>query len=292
MATPTPTTNALSLRESAVLIHLARFRFLTTNQVERFLFLRSDSTTQSSRKTIAHRTLTRLIRRGFVTRTPRTVGGSGSGSGAHVYYLTTTGSQAVRLLAPSPPPKRAVLRGTFLLRHAITVAEVALALRAAASDHDDHDLLAFECDWEISQRIGKELLVPDAFLIYGGTTLELHAFLEVDLGTEGSRFFQQKVERYLALLRSGTWQRTLKVWPIVLTVAPTATRAALLKRATEAVLSEQDAEDVTATEFAFASVTELLEQGPLARIWAVAGCSGRHGLFAVNDKEVHDEHHS
>ncbi len=291
MASPTRTNNALSLRESAVLIHLARFRFLATDQVERFLFLRSDPTTESSRKTIAHRTLSRLVRRGLVTRTPRTVGGSGSGSGAHVYYLTSTGSTAVRSLTPSLPPRRAVLRGTFLLRHALAVAEVALAFRAAAAKHDGHDLLAFECDWEIGQRIGNDFLVPDAFLIYGSADLELHAFLEVDLGTAGSRVFQRKVVRYLELFGSGSWQRTLSVWPTVLTVAPTPTRTALLKHATEAVLSDQDPDVRRATEFAFASLSDLVGHGPLARIWMVAGCSGRHKLFTTNGKD-HDEHQS
>ncbi len=291
MASLTRTNDALSLRESAILIQLARFRFLATGQVERFLFSRSDPTTESSRKTIIHRTLIRLVRRGLITRTPRTVGGSGSGSGAHVYYLTNAGSTAARSLTPSPPPRRAVLRGTFLLRHAIAVAEVALAFRAAAAEHDSHDLLAFECDWEIGQRIGNDFLVPDAFLIYGSADLELHAFFEVDLGTAGSRVFQRKVERYLELHRGGTWQRTLRVWPTVLTIAPTPTRTALLKRGTEAVLSDRDPDVRRATEFAFATLPELVEDGALARIWMVAGCSGRHHLFATNGKD-HDEHHS
>jgi hypothetical protein len=134
-------------------------------------------------------------------------------------------------------------------------------------------LEVFECDWEISVRANHETLVPDAFLVYRTPDLDVHAFLEADLGTEGTKFFGQKVDRYLRTWRSGTWQTAYPLWPVVLVVTPATSRARQLKEATERVIAAQpDAGRVReGTEFNFAVLDDVHNRGVLAPIWLRAG---------------------
>jgi hypothetical protein len=126
---------------------------------------------------------------------------------------------------------------------------------------------------------GAPQLLPDAFFIYQTKELELYAFVEVDLGSMGSKAFAQKVDRYLQLYRSGLWTETLALWPAVLTVVPTRTRLALLKRATEAALARVDQETREACEFWFSTFEDVEDPGPLAEIWDIAGKRGLQALF-------------
>lgn len=269
----------LTQREADVLRLLARYRFLTRAQLEAFLFTNGRLSAQS-RHVVSRRVLAALLAKSLITRTARTVGGPQGGSGAYAYYLSSAGFRLVDDRAELP--RRSAPRGTFLLQHALATADVALAFLKSASAENGHELLSFETDWETAQHIGSTILVPDAQLLYATRELELHAFLEVDLGTAGSKFFRRKIDRYLALYRDGSWRKTLTLWPTVLTVTPTATRAALLKRTTEAVLTAQpDAADLRAgVEFAFTSLPQLRDHGPLAAIWHVAGCPDQHALLS------------
>ncbi len=270
----------LSPRESEVLAHVGRFRFLTRKQVERFLFGTNSATMPLSRQVMAKRVLRSLAVKGLVRHTARATGGTGGGSAASAYFLTRAG---VRVVADSGSvlPSRAVPKGTFLLRHALTTAEVALAFAEAAERNRGHAVVAFDCDWQAAQRVNGYVLVPDAYLVYATDYVELHAFLEIDLGTAGSTFFRRKIERYLELYRSDRWRKTLGVWPSVRVIAPSEQRTALLKRVTETVLSAQtDSGKLrSATEFAFASLPRLVEQSPLAAIWNVAHHPGTHAFL-------------
>lgn len=270
----------LSPRESEVLLLLGRFRFLTRRQVERFLFGENSWVTPLSRQVMAKRVLRSLAVKGLVGRTERAKGGIGGGSSACAYYLNRVGGRALRD-ARSVLPKRAVPKGTFLLRHALSTVEVALAFYGAAERNPGHVLVAFDCDWQVAQRLDGQVLVPDAYLVYATEDVELHAFLEIDLGTAGSTFIRRKIERYLELYRSGVWRETLGVWPTVRVIALTDERAALLKRVAETVLGAQPdrVHLLSAIEFAFTSLPRLSEEGPLAAIWNVANQPGTHALL-------------
>ena len=270
----------LSRRESEVLARLARFRFLTRKQVERFLFGTNSAITPLLRQVMAKRVLRSLAVKGLVRQTARAKGGTGGGSAASAYFLTRAGMRAVAD-SGSVLPTRAVPKGTFLLRHALSIADVALAFDEAAERNRGHAVVAFDCDWQAAQRINGHMVVPDAYLVYATHDVELHAFLEIDLGTAGSTFFRHKIERYLELYRSDRWRKTLGVWPSVRVIALSEQRAALLKRVTENVLSAQtDSGRLrSATEFAFASLPQLVDEGPLARIWNIANQPGTHALL-------------
>ena len=130
-----------------------------------------------------------------------------------------------------PHAARRTLLGTFLMRHATGVAEVALAFDRAACARRGHRLVEWQCDWQAALRLGSATVVPDAWLAYRTPEWELSAFVEVDLGTEGTRFFTRKIDRYLALHRGGEWSARFETWPLVLIVAPTPARANALRRA-------------------------------------------------------------
>ena len=280
---------ALSQRETVVLAALARFRFLTARHIEAFLFQIETDIKPASRPVLTQRILKQLRTAGLVTRTERAVGGPGGGSGSFAHYLTKKGALALNQTSPVPSVQRTAPRGTFLMRHALAGADVALSFMTEAAQRPDHELLVWESDWEIAQRVGHELIIPDAFLIYGSESTEIHAFVEIDLGTAGSRFFQSKVDRYLKLYRSAIWQRSIEIWPVVLTVTPTATRSALLKRSTETVLRAEPQRDrlMQETEFAFTELERIVTEGPLASIWQLAGQDGHHQLLTDPQEDTH-----
>lgn len=265
----------LSRREREVLTLLARFRFLTRRQIQAFLFESKNNTKPLSAEVMTLRLTKRLLDKGLISRTNRGVGGPAGGSTSFVYFLTHDGGDAV----PISLGRRAIPRGTFLLRHSLAAGEVVLAFMRSAAASAGHALVEVATDWECAERLGHGVIVPDLFLTYATLREEILAFVEVDLGTAGSRFFRRKIDRYLALHRSATWEKTLGIWPVVLTVTPTDARARLLRGVTERALAA-DPGTARVTEFAFTSLPRLAEHGPLAAVWEIAGGSGRVGLLA------------
>lgn len=275
------TTNVLSARETEALLLIACYRYLSRSQLEGFI-LEGTQTTPLSRQVISRRIIQRLRDGGFVAALKRLVGGPGGGSTRLGYYLSASGAKLAASLDPGLPPRRPVTGGTFLMQHALMTADVALAFHRAARTHPGHELLEWECDWKAAQRLGSSLVVPDARLVYATNDCELDALLEVDLGSEGTRFFGRKMLRYLELFRSGSWRERLPGWPVILTVAPSERRAAALQRGTEIVLGSQPDRDKlrTQTEFAFAALPRIVAEDPLAKVWRIAGRSGEHALLA------------
>lgn len=271
----------LSARETKVLLLLACYRYLSRDQIQRFVLEVGIGPT--SRNTISWRILDSLIRRGLVERTVRLIGGPDGGSGRYGYFLTAAGYRLARSLNGALPARRPASGGTFLMRHGMVTADVALAVRRWPQSQPGDELLDWECDWQAALRLGNSPVVPDAHFVYATADYEIDVFLEVDLGTEGTRFFARKISRYLDLYRSGGWREYLPAWPLVLTVTPSETRSAALKRATEAVLSSQpDAAKIRGqTEFGFSSLSDLLgSRGPRDAIWRIAGRTGSRPLVA------------
>jgi hypothetical protein len=269
-----------SHRENEILLQLSGFRYLTEPMIEEFLFGGS-SVTPLSRQVITRRVLHRLKRKGLILETPRVVGPAG-GTARLVYFLTAKGYNLARTLNPGLPSRQPNLRGTSLMGHGLMCAEVALAFRRAARSNPGHELLDWECDWQAAERLGARLVVPDAHLVYATHDRTLEAFIEVDLATEGSRVFAWKIRRYLDLYRGGSWIKHVRVWPRILTIAPTQARARILRRVTETVLEAQLFGEGLArsTAFGFTTLDELLgSNGPLGEIWSVVGESGLHPLF-------------
>ena len=160
------------------------------------------------------------------------------------------------------------------------VAEIALAFRRAARAHPGRDLLVWECDWQVSETLGRLPVLPDARLIYEIGQRRIHAFIEADRGSERSAYFGRKVGRYLDLYRDGCWRARLPVWPLVLTVTTTERRANELRRATEVILGVRSEAARVSKAFRFTSLNALRRiGGPFAEIWQVAGRTGQFPLI-------------
>lgn len=260
-----------SARDTSALLLIACYRYLTRIQLQDFLLGATDWTLLS-REVITRRILQRLISLNLVAATPRLVGGPGGGSTGVAYYLTASGDQLAASLEPGQPSRKPTSKGTFLMHHAIATADVALAFRRAAARRGD-EILEWECDWKAALRVGSALVVPDARLVYATAEHELEALIEIDIGTEGTRFFARKIARYVELFRGGTWRERFPIWPLVLTITPSQQRATALKRATEVLIERQS--DATRlikqTEFGFAALPRVITESPLAAIWSAAG---------------------
>lgn len=166
-------------------------------------------------------------------------------------------------------PRKAVPRGTFLLRHSSVLVDTYLTFLEASVSHRGHELSEWLTEWEASQRLSPHKLVPDGYLVYVTGSVELHSFLEADLGASGTGHFKKKLRRYLDYFRSGEWKGQLGLWPVVLTITTSTGRAEHLRAATETVIeSQHDAMVLKAnTEFSFTSLSDVSELGPLGAIW-------------------------
>ncbi len=263
----------LSIRETKPLLLLGCFRHLSQSQIDEFLFA-GLPLTPASREVITRRILRRLLSRELIVALPRSSTEPGGRSARLAYVLTRAGYSIATSLNPTLPAWRPIARSTFLISHSLVTADLALAFRRAARANPGHEVLDWECDWQTALRLGSSLIVPDGHLVYATAACEIEAFVEADLGTEGTRFFAGKITRYLDLYRSGRWHGRLATWPVVLTVTTTTGRARILRRTTETVLAAQRDSDRLAklTEFRFSSLADVLgPAGPLGEIWQVAG---------------------
>jgi hypothetical protein len=276
-----------SSRDTDVVIHLAGFRYLTRSQIKAFLF-EGSTLKPHSMEIQAGRILDRLKAAGLVTSTQRLIGGPGGGSAGLVYFLTPDGQKLADALTGSPK-RRPPHSGSFLMRHGQMTAAVALAFRRAARVHPGHELVEWECDWAAAERLGSSYVVPDARMEYETPKWVLSAFIEVDLATEGTRFFARKIDRYLRLYLNGSWRQHLSVWPIILTVTPSDERASALKAATAPLVTRRyyGLRLSGIVECWFTSLGALVgPHGPLGPIWQIAGRDGVHALVDDLDEGV------
>lgn len=193
------TSSSMADREREALLLVVPYRFLTAEQLEQFLFGSRTDLKDSSRRVMSRQVLASLQRQGLIERTPRAVGGPEAGSTRSAYFIRPAGMRMIWKMGAGLEPKRTAPRGTFLLRHALALADIALTLERSARANAGHAVLTWEPDWEATQRGGRHAIVPDAYAVYLTDSEELHAFIEMDLGTAGSRFFQKKIERYVEL---------------------------------------------------------------------------------------------
>jgi len=269
-------------RETDVVRLLALHRFLTRPQLEEFLFAES-TLTPRSRQVVTWRLLGRLQRHGLVAATPRQTGGAVAGSTMPGYFLTTAGLRLASTFYPDLPARRPARRAPFLLAHSVTAADVELAFRRATRGNPGHELELWECDWQTAMKLGSKTLLPDARLVYRLGRVLIDAFVEVDLGTEGTRFFARKVDRYVTARHDGDWRTQLPRWPLTLTITPTAARAASLWDATTARL-EAHPYSSGGMVFKFCAIDALLgESGVLGARWRVAG-KKESSLFATPEQ--------
>ena len=257
------------------LVLLASFRYLTRFQLEEMLF-DARPERRGPREVMTRGVVRRLQEERLMTEHRRVVGGSAGGSGRTVYSPSASGLKVVRSFCPGLPARESGSRRPFLLQHSVATAEVALAFQRSAREFA-HQLVEWESDWSAAERVGAGAVVPDAHLVYTTSEYELEAFLEIDLGTERTRYFGEKLRRYIELWRGGGWRGRFTSWPLVLVVVPDEPRALTLDRVVEAVLSSSE---VPRGEVEILiGDAERVNANPLAPIWRVVGSGSPHALL-------------
>ena len=188
----------LSEREEDLLQAVFSFRFLTVKQVARLLF-------SASSKNYAGEYLKRLVDNNFLTRFP--LPSSEKGNREYLYTLSRPGVKYVAGLGRdvSTWAKRTLIISSYQsLHHSLLVNDVLIAGRLLEKQHPDITLHTFMHEWYLKhtplmvsvgdRRVG---VVPDGFLDFRlqvrGTTYQTAVWLEVDNGTEDSKYIKQKI---------------------------------------------------------------------------------------------------
>jgi len=213
----------LSDRDWRILDDLARLRVLSGQQIQRLHFSGHSSRT-AARRTRA--TMHRMHQSRLVERSDRRIGGMRSGSSGYVFGLSPRGRRLVGSGSPlgGNRARTAWQPSPWFLDHLLAVSELYVDLREWERSGDDFELLRFDAEpvcwrrWSGFQ--GRATLKPDAHVVLGHGEMELHAFVEVDLATEGSAALRRKAEAYVAYWRSGLEQHEHGVFPRVVFLVP------------------------------------------------------------------------
>jgi hypothetical protein len=214
--------------------------------------------------------------------------------GAHLYYVTLAGAQAVELIPTRVETRRKLITSEQaagpLWRHTLAVNDVGIAFLKAAREHGD-DFGPFGWRHEIAHhaptagRNRGELLIADALITYLvlGPARELtfhYRLLELDRATVPTDTLAAKLARYADLYRHAragrgqatgpVWQAQYPIFPEIICVLAGQPRAALTRRAqTVLALCREDPQLKSTPEVrvSLALLEDLQAKGPFAAIW-------------------------
>lgn len=210
-------------RDRAVLELVAAHRYLTTGQLERFVF--TGHVSQESAARTARRVLARLERSGLLASLDRRIGGVRAGSSARVWQLT---SGSARLLRDDGLNFRRHDPSPRFLRHCLAVGDVNLLLRGLTTHGaSDVSVQVEPASWRSFTGPGGERrsLQPDLAALVQTDDFEERWFLEVDLGTESLPTLLRKCGQYEAYRVSGQEQTDHGSFPLVWWVLTSQARA-------------------------------------------------------------------
>lgn len=209
----------LTDRDRNLLHRVVELRFVTGSQLARMYFSDGD-------ERAARRALLRLTRLDVLERLPRVVGGVRSGSAGYVYRLGLAG-QRIALESgwlPNKRRQRAKVPGTMFLMHSLQVAELHTLLIEAqqARRLELLELRAEPACWRSYGGLGAQAMTlkPDSYARIGTGQFEDSYFIEVDMGSEGSRTLDRQLRAYIGYYESGREQAERGVFPRTLWLAP------------------------------------------------------------------------
>lgn len=217
----------LSDGDRAALRRVAELRFVSGGQLGRLDF--PDVPGRTVREA-----LLRLKRLDVLERLPRSVGGVRAGSSGYVYRLGAAGQRVAALhgWTASKSGWRAHVPGTLFVTHALKTAELhVLLVEADRAGRIELVELAGEAG---SRRryggpLGPRVLKPDSFARLGQGDYELVYFIEVDMGTEGSRALLTKLRQYAEYEATGREQDACGVFPLTLWLIPDTERIEVIQ---------------------------------------------------------------
>jgi hypothetical protein len=217
-------------RDWEVLRRIAEHRYLTTSQVQRFVFTNHDSE-QAAARTARH-VLQRLDRLGIIRPLQRRIGGVRAGSSAHVWQLAPPGARLLRddgftYRTHEPSPR--------FLAHCLTVADVHLGLQDLVTlDTITNVRVQTEPScWRRFTGPGGEprWLQPDLAAVVSTADYGDRWFIEVDLGTESLPTLLRKCGQYEQYRAAGIEQAEHGAFPLVLWLFTRPERVAKLQGA-------------------------------------------------------------
>jgi hypothetical protein len=217
----------LNGRDRAVLRRVSELRFVSGAQLMRLHF--ADVPARTAREA-----LLRLNRLDVLERLPRVVGGVRAGSAGYVYRF---GAGGQRLAArhgwlPAGRKNRTHVPGTLFVAHALKIAE--LHTRLVEADRQGRIELLELAGEAASRRsyggpLGPRTLKPDSYVRLGAGDYEFVYFIEVDLGSEGSRALSAKLRQYVEYEASGIEQAARGVFPLSVWLTPDNGRAEVIE---------------------------------------------------------------
>jgi hypothetical protein len=268
---------ALRERDLALLDGLYEHRFLTRRHLQALYFtdhpqLQSGRPVATSSPRPAQRRLRRLNQAGLVLRRSLALP-DGRRDPEPYYCLSPDGAQLVALrhnLAARETRQRAadLLANPLFVRHALAGADLHCALTRAARSHPNH---ACPPQWWRGEQTASQqytnrgqpvLLRPDGYTRYQAGKNIHHLLVEIDLGTMSLPRLRDKLDRYRAYSRSGTWQTRYPVFPKLLLLTTNGPRITSL---------HQQLGPLPELVLLSATHTDLQQHGPLAAIWQQPG---------------------
>jgi Replication-relaxation len=213
----------LTARDLAAMHYVCELRYVNGSQLTRAHFADGDPAADTR---AARRALLRLVRLDVLERLPRVVGGVRSGSAGFVYRLGLVGQRLAleHGWLGNRRRRRSVIPGTLFVNHCLQVAELHTLLAEADRSRriEVLELGAEPACWRSYAGIGAQrgTLKPDSYLRLGVGAYEDSYFIEVDMGTEGSRALDRQLKTYLDYEASGQEQAERGVFPKTLWLAP------------------------------------------------------------------------
>ncbi len=224
----------LSGRERAAISLLLEMRFLSTRQLERWVF---DGATPLARARAARRSIAKLAALGVIRHLERRIGGVRAGSAGHINVLTPLGFKLAAVYGWITPEQARRTRepGSQFVRHYLAVAEAHL-LVVEAEEQGRLELLERQAEplaWRTftAPSGSRTILKPDGFFAVGSGQWATHWFLEVDRATVSQATLERKLATYVDYWRSGQEVAARGVFPKVLWLAPDARRVNQLQAA-------------------------------------------------------------
>lgn len=222
--------DAMPQRDHQVLELIARHRFMTTHQIQRFAF-NNLSTEQSAARTTRH-VLQRLARTALIRSLAQRIGGVRAGSSARVWQLAPAGA---RLLRDDGTVYRTHDPSTRFLAHCLAIADVHLGLQGLQhlpSVDAVHVQVEPEC-WRRFTGHGGEprWLQPDLAATVRTAEFDDRWFVEVDLGTEALPTLLKKCGQFESYRATGIEQDEHGAFPLVLWLFSKSERADALNQA-------------------------------------------------------------
>ncbi|MDY6810490.1 MAG: replication-relaxation family protein [Actinomycetota bacterium] len=215
-------------RDREVLHRIDEHRYLTTHQIQSFVFTDHGSIESAARTT--RYVLARLEHLALIRALPRRVGGVRAGSAARIWQLAPAGA---RLLRDEGQAYRSHEPSLRFLQHCLAVADVHLGLRYLTSTEtvETIDVATEPNSWRRYIGPGGEqrLLQPDLASVVRTSDYVDRWFIEVDLGTESLPTVLKKCGQYETYRASGIEQDAHQAFPLVIWIFMSQPRAEKVK---------------------------------------------------------------